>query len=313
MTDPDALKVMCIFEASARLKCESELTCLAAYIYHRFFRDKEKGKYDVYAFATAAINLAHRFYDEPCDVKRLLLSMVNVIHGSTFYMDNQIFKKLKQTVYIAERIIATNLEYHLNFKDERMITPMQLQEQYRNRLIEDANRAKQVILIDSEESSSDDDDDRPLPKLDSSLAKNSKYSISSHRYLVHYLKTIQLLLRTDCQQTMEIFEKISNVAWTFLCDYHWRANVTQIYPNHLACACLMMAIETFRVELEKSKVATRYELWCQLNKKWNLILCDDFPNIQRDRAFDSIVLNYNEYDRLMQHELAKTVLDPSSM
>jgi len=307
----DSLKVMCIFEAGATLGCESELVCLAANIYHRFFRGKEKPQYDVFAIAAASLKLAHRFCEQPLSGRNLILAMMSIIHGRKFFLDGRTYDRLRHTICLAERIIATNLDYQLDFRYERMLTPGQLQEQYRNRAMQGiANRPKQVIVIDcDEDSSSSDDDDQPIPKADLMLAKNSKHTISAHRYLLHYLKTVQSLLKQNCQVTSESFGKICNVAWIILCDCHWSHSVTNIDAHHLACACLIMAIEICRNGLEKSRNQAKLQLWSQLNREWNLIFCDDFPNVHRDRALDSIVLQYNEYERLMQEELSMTVIN----
>ena len=317
MTDLSSLKVMCIFEACSRLDCRSELTCLAANLYHRFFRTKVRDGFDCYAVATASIKLAYRFHELPIDERSLIVAMMSIIHGPEFYINSSALKKLKQTITTYEKVISTNLEFFLNFKDDRMITPRQWEEQYRNQLAErEANKPKPVtIMFGSDDESSSDDEELyavPLLKADTLLTRNCKYSISSHRYLLHYLKIVQLLIPAGENELLKIFEKISNVAWVILSDYHWSQSATQVYADNLACVCLMMAIETFRDQLENSKFESRRKLWRQLDRKWNLILCDDFTNLFRDRLIDSIVSSYDEHERLLRHELSLFEMDPAN-
>jgi hypothetical protein len=313
MADSNSLKVMSIFEVGARLDYGSELTCLAAHIYHRFFRvQQQTSMFDLYMFASASLLVAHWFYEKTLVPYDLYLVMCDILHGQDFFITEEITKNLTHSMELAAKIICTNLDYQVSFKDTRLTTPGLLREQYRSREAEIAAQAKNntiIDLVDSEEksSSSSEDEDTNETKADRLLTKNDRNKISSHRYLVHYLKIIKSLVHED---VMDYFEKISNVAWVFLCDYHWSPCVTQILSNHLACACLMMAIEVFRPQLEDSKVKERAELWKTLDKKWNHILCEDLNEKQLKRAIDLIVDQYEEYSRVVQYELNTYVIDP---
>lgn len=312
MADSGSLKVLCIFEAAGRLEYSSELTCLAAHIYHRFFRLKPLSQFDLYTFAAAAIKLAHWFYEQTLDSKNLCLVLNNILHGQDLYLNENNLLKIERSIDLAAKVICSNLDYQINFKDTRMTTPGILQERFRE---EDAQllnaRKKPAIVVefssDDEDSSDLSEEEGGLTKDDILLSKIDRNQAGSHRYLAHYLKTIKLLIKPD---VMDQFDRISNLAWTFLSDYHWSPCVTQIYSNHLACACLIMAIETLRPELNTNRHPDKKELWKLLDKRWNLILCDDFPSKLLNRAIVSIVGQYDEYHRLLQHEFSTYVIDP---
>lgn len=313
MADSHSLKVMCIFEAGSRLGYSSELTCLAALIYHRFFRLKQLSHFDLFAFASASIKLAHWFYELPYEATNLCLVMNNILHGQDCYLNSSMLDRVKRSVDLAAKVICTNLDYQINFKDTARITPGTLQLQIReedDRLQSSIKRKAIQIDISSDEeesSSSFSEDEGGLTKAEQLLSKIDRSQIGSHRYLVHYLQTIKLLTSPEMNDCME---RVSNLAWIFLCDYHWTPSVTQIYANHLACTCLMIAIEVYRPKLETSKQPERVALWKILNKRWNLILCDDFSTRHLARAIHSIVQQYKEYQRVVQHEFSTYVIDP---
>lgn len=316
MADSNSLKVMCLFEVAARMNYSSELVCLAAHVYHRFFRIKyHLNQYDLYTFACASLQLAHMFYELPFDHRQLCIVMSEMVHGPGKYMNESVEAKLRHSIELAAKVIFTCLDQQINYKDTHQLTPGMLQQHYRNMEAEQAGRRKvptiEINFSDDEEKSSsseeEDEEDALERRTDRLLSKNDKYRISSHRYLVHYLKTIKQLVNTE---VMDIYIKISNLAWVFLNDYHWTPCVTQIYSNHLACACLMMAIEIYRPKLAESRNNDRKELWKLLNKKWNLILCDDFNSRIASKAMIRIVEQYQEYDRVQQHELNLFVIDP---
>lgn len=312
MADSNSLRVMCIFEVGARLNYSSELTCLAANIYHRFFRlQRQESMFDLYMFGSASLLLAHWFYEKTLVPYDLCLVMNDILHGPDFFITQDMTQNLTHSMELAAKVICTNLQYEISFKETRLTTPGLLQELNRNREAESASSRAPVILelveSDSEESSSSEDDDANETKADRLLTKNDRNKISSHRYLVHYLKIMKYLVH---EEAMEYFVKISNVAWVFLCDYHWSSAVTQILSNHLACTCLMMAIEVFRPQLENSKVNEKAVLWRTLNRKWNFIFCDDFNEKHLQRAINLIVDAYEEYHRCIQYELNTYVIDP---
>lgn len=311
MADSSSLKVMCIFEAGNRLGLGAEITCLAAHIYHRFFRIKIMSQFDQFTFAAASMKLAHWFYERDYDLDNICLVMNNILHGQSLFLNKNALDRVKWSIKLAAKVICTNLDYQINFKDTRFTTPGALQEQFREHDEQHQINTRRPIIInlsdEEDESSSLSDDEGGLTKAELLLNKIEKSQIGSHRYLVHYLKTIDLLIEPEMK---EYFEKISNLAWIMLSDYYWSPSVTQIYANHLACACLIMAIEIYRPKLETSRQPERKNLWHILDKRWNLILCDDFPTRHLNRAVINIVVQYNEYKRVMQHELNTYVIDP---
>lgn len=306
MADTNSLRVMSIFEACARLECGSELTCLAAHIYHRFFRLRQQmNLYELYTFAAASIKLAHWFYEKQFNCDDLALVMMSIIHRPDFLLDPESHKKLTHSIELAAKIMAINLDFQINYKDTRLTTPGLLKAQNRGHLEGNRNKGAQVIEFSSSESSSSSD--QLEDESEWLLNKNDKHQVSSHRYLAHFLKTVQMLVT---HEAMEEFTTICNRAWTILSDFHWSPCVTSIYANHLACTSFMIAIEKSRDNLAHSRVKARKDLWTLLDKKWNLIFCDDFSNEHLNRAIRSIKDQYEEYERVIQHELNTYVIDP---
>ena len=300
------LRVMSIFEVGARLEMSSELMGLAAHVYHRFFRTREMELFELYTFAAASLKLAHKFYEQPFRDHEVCLVMINIIHGPNYYLSEESENKLLHSIDLAAKIIPVNLDFQINYKNDSRITPGELRE----RAAALNENKKQIVSVGLEQSSSendDDNDDMPIPQTDQLLTNNDRNEISSHRYLVHYLKAISLLVKPEGQKH---FKLISNLAWIILCDLHWTPAVTLWNPNHLACVSLIMAIEIVRPDLEKSSSRAKAELLILLNRKWNLILCDDLSDTRLVRAFGLIADQIFEYERLMQHEFSTYVIDP---
>lgn len=315
MADSNTLKVMSIFEAGARLKLSAEVTCLAAHLYHRFFKLEQICKnihlFDLYNLAAASIKLAMCFYEKQYKGQDVALAMISMIQEPNFYLDPKSHSKLVKTIDLTAKVMTINLDFQVNHKDTRWMTPGLLNQQYRNQhALADQNQKHIVFDEPSSSSSSDDDDDNddyPISKADQHLSKNDKYSVSSHRYLAHYLIFIKSFLKPQYDRH---FMGITNLAWTFLSDFHWSPCVTGISADHLACSTLMMAIEVYRPQFEKSKRNEKKQFWSLINKNWNLILCEDLSEELKQRAIDTIIEQYVEYERVMQHELSTYVIDP---
>jgi len=293
MADSNSLRVMCLFETGAQLRCSSEIIGLAAHIYHKFFRLKpEMDQFELFTFGAACIKLAHWFYEKQVRNSDITLVMVSVAHGPNYFLDDQAMSKLEHSIDVAAKVITINLNYQIDYKDTRMMTPGDLAR---------ARNPEEVITIDRDSSSDEEGDEDETDRL---LSKNSRHLISSHRYLAHYLCTIKLLVDPSSEIP---FWKISSIAWTYLTDFHWSPCVTQHYANHLACACLMMATETCRPELDNPKYA---EFWKLINKKWNLIFCDDLSQKRLEQTMITVAQQYDEYERILQHEFNTYVIDP---
>lgn len=310
MADSSSLKVMCLFEAGSRLeRCSSEVICLAAHLYHRFFKvNPDRSGFDLFTFGAACIKLAHAFYEKPINNNDLVLIMASVAHGTCSTLDPSAKSKLEQSIDLAARIVSVNLEYQIDYKGTKMMTPGELIRRRGPVSME----TDDIVAIEKDDpsssQSSDDGDGEDEDEADRLLTRNSRLLISPHRYLVHYLKHVKLLVDP---QSMETFEKISNLAWIFLNDFYWSPCVTQHSANHLACACFMMAIQTFRKELENNKNPHKVILWNLLDKKWNLIFCDDLEKTKLDHIIATIVQQYKEYERIFQHEFSTYVIDPT--
>lgn len=299
MADSSSLRVMCLFEAGSRLRYRSEIICLAAHLYHRFFRVKhEMNHFELYTFASAALKLAHWFYERDFDMKELCIAMSSIIYGTDKfnYLSPSDLRKLERSIDLAAQVISINIDYQINFKDTKLVTPGDLAAARKRDLA-----GPEVIPIDNSDESSDEDSDQEAEAA-YLLTNNDKHQISSHRYLVHYLKTIKLIVEPEdiCHLT-----RIANTAWSILCDVYWSSTVTQRYSNDWACICLMMAIEVWRERLQKFP-----RFWKLINRKWNLIFCDDLTNERLERDIFLIADLYQEFDRLIQQEFNTYVIDP---
>lgn len=309
MVDSNSLKVMYLFEAGSRLRCSSEVIGLAAQLYHKFFRlQQDINQLDLFTFGSGCINLARHFYEisDSCkdkfdDCFDIALIMTSIIHGPEVILSRKQEDHVASSINYASQIISINLNFQIDYKDTRRTMPG------------DILRSSRYLIDDdeyygSQEKESSDDEYYDVDEAESLLSKNSKYTVSSHRYLAHYLKSIKLLIHPE---SAKYFKKLSNIAWIILNDYHWHSSVTQHYSHHLACASLMMAIESCRKELD-STMSAKAILWDLVNKKWNLIFCDDFNNQKLEQTILTIVKQYSEYSRLLELEFCTYVIDPQN-
>lgn len=298
MADNNSLKVMCIFEACARLRCRAELTCLAAHLYHRFFRVRqEMNDFELNTFAAASIKLAHWFFEREYNPKELCIAIMSIIHGPDFYITKQTFKKLERSIDLAAQVIAMNIDFQINFKDTKLVTP--------GDLAAARQQKSEVVTIRSDSDDDNSSDDEAENEAALLLANNDKYQISSHRYLVSYLKTINLLVD---KEDLKYLRRVANTAWSILCDLYWSPTVTQRYSDHWACVCLMMGIETWRKVFQDDPNAARF---LQLiDKKWNLIFCDNLSNEHLERDIYLVLEQYQEFERALQQEFNTFVIDP---
>lgn len=312
MADSNSLKVMYLFEAGSRLRCSAEVVGLAAHLYHKFFRtQQDMNQFDLYTFGSACLSLARHFYETTGyssmnhgyrhkleDCLDIAVVMVSIVHGPEQILSPTQENNLALSINYASQIAAINLNFQIDYNDTRRMTPG------------DILRTTKSIpeQYDDNYNPQDSSDDEYYDKDDAErlLSKNSKHTISSHRYLAHYLKCIKLLVHPESEV---YFRQLANVAWIILSDYHWSSTVTRHYSHHLACASLMMAIETCRKDLD-STMSAKAILWDLVNKKWNLIFCDDFNNTKLEQTIHTIVGQYSEYDRLMKHEFSTYVIDP---
>lgn len=291
MEDSNTLKVMCLFEAGAVLESGDELIGLAANLYHRFFKlNPDMNQFDLYTFAAACIKLAYWFYEKRVKDSNLCIVMADIARGVEFLGDESL-AKLEHSVKLAAKIVAYNLNHEVNYRDKRAITPGDF-------CRENAKNVAPIRVYAAQGLKEEPDSEFGLEEDEILLSRNSKYEISPHRYLVHYLKTIKLLVDPKDEQD---FQLVCNLSWIFLSDLHWSPYVITEYGNHLACSCLMTAIEALRQKLRKKQA-----LWKLLNKQWNLIFCDDLDNKRSTIIISKIVEQYDKYNRALQTELTFT-------
>lgn len=295
MADSFSLKIMSLFEAGARLECNTETVCLAAHIYHKFFKLMPRySDYDLYMFASASIKIATMFFEQHINNDKIVLAMMSVIHGTKLYLDNRVREKLRQSVDFTAKIICINMQYQVDFKDTKRQTI--------GDLAKAKERSENLISMIAKHAEESDDDLEAETFEEKLLLNNSRYSISGQRYLTHYLKCIKLLIKPENQAD---FNKICDVAWTLLADFYWSPSVTQYHTDHIACASLLMAI---KICLKTIKDQSFRNL---LDKKWNLIFCDDLNNVHAQATSIAIVRQYQEYERVVSHEFNTYVIDPA--
>lgn len=302
MADANSIRIIYIFEACARLKCGSEIAALACHVYHRFFRIKpDMSQFELYTFASACILLAHDFYEGDLKAEELAMIAVSILHGPDYHLSSEMRSKIARSITETSLVIAVNTNFEISFKDERFMTPGDFLKSLRP-------QTQEVVTLDdsmSVDSESADDDDDVAEYL---LSRNSKYLISSHRYLTHYLYSIKLLVNPSATS---LFNRLCNIAWIFLNDFYWSPTVMCHLPDHVACACLMMSIEVFtRDTTDKSGGPEREEFTNFIRKKWNLIFCDDLTVEKLNRTIHTIMRNYGEYEMIFRKEFTKDVIDP---
>lgn len=301
-SDTNALKILFIGDACARLTASSELASLAAHTYHRFSY-KMGNKFntlDPYAIGAACIKLAHLTYELQLPIDNLVLVAISLVHGPDRVVDDQVRRKLGETIDTYCTMICFHLDFEISFKDTRRITPGDLIQQYANQ-----RQPLPAYMRDPAEESDDDvlgspflDDD--FDDSDELLSKNSRELISGHRYLAHYLNIIRFHVHSSQEH---MFAKISNIAWILLSDIYWSPIVLHYPTRKLACASLMMAIRLSRNDLNKQDEPNRIKLWEYLNKKWNLIFCDDFKSKQLEILINDMVKSFLQFNRLLQRDL----------
>lgn len=315
MTESDCLRSMFLYEAGSRLGLGSEVTCLAAHLYHRYFRTSpETYQCELYTFEIACLKLALWFYDTNVNSQHisdedLALVMISVAHGTDCPLYRQNEKKIIHSINLAMSVVCINLRYQIDYSVARRMTPGEVE---RARLGPKKDpvetETKKVVTYTNIEDQDDDEDDDDLNDPALTLANNPEETISSHRYLTHYLVAIKLLIDNDLAPH---FSKLCTISWTILCDQYWSSRVTQYHVNHMACAALMLAISMCRAEYENSRINVKSRFWRLINKKWNLIFCNDLTQNQLNVLMQAIVSTYDEYDRILQHEFNTYVIDPN--
>lgn len=297
MADSISLKAICMLEAGSKLNSGDEIIGLAAYLYHRFFRTQEDmSQFDLYTFAAACIRLAYQFYEKEFKLSHLCIVMASIVHGPDYIVSERDLGKLEHSVALATKIITFNLNHEINFRDNRQITPGILRANAGNEAPVEVNIPAHFYPKEEEKVNFDEF----LPDVaDILLVRNSKYKISPHRYLVHYLKTIKLFVDATSEKD---FRLVCNLAWMILSDLSWSSFVIKVTRDHLACACLMMAIEACRYKLDVRN-REKQNLWRLLNKKWHLIFCEDLNTKRLKAIVHKLIEQFDEYERILENEI----------
>lgn len=317
MADANSIRIIYIFEACARLRCQSEIQALATHIYHRFFRIKpDMSQFELHLYGSACILLAHRFFERELDTKDLAMIAASIVHGPDFYLSKKMITKVANSINLISLVISINTNFEISFKDEQFMTPGDFLRSVRAKIptqeIIDIDDSMSVNGNEDEEEEEEEDD---VDRAEYLLTNNSKNLISSHRYLTHYLYSIRLLVDPGTH-SQKLFNKLCNIAWTFLNDFHWSPAVLCHRTDHIACACLMMAAEFCLRELQpaagddQEEPAEKEQYRKLLGKKWNLILCDDLSNEKCTRTISIIMKHYAEYEQIFRKEFTKDVMEP---
>lgn len=293
-----SLKAISIFEVGSKLNSGDEMIGLAAYLYHRFFRTQEDmSQFDLYTISAACIKLAYQFYEKDVKLSKLCIAMASIVHGPNYILKDKNLEKLEHSVALATKIIAFNLNHEINYRDNRLITPGILRSSAGNDSHVEIDILAHLYPREEEEKINFDEFQPDVAEI--SLVRNSKYKISPHRYLLHYLKTIKLFVEPPSEKD---FKLVCNLAWIILSDLFWSPFVIKVTRDHLACACFMMAVEACRPKLDVRN-REKKNLWTLLNKKWHLILCEDL-NTKRLRAIvHQLIEQFEEYERLLENEI----------
>lgn len=295
-------KVLIINDACARLESSSEIAALGCHIYSRFeymMGDKIRSM-DVYAIAGACLKLAHAVYESHLKLDDLILVLLTISRGPANNIPDKEFKsKLIKTINIYSMAISYKLEFNISFKDQARITLSDLELQNRSNML-----PLPSWMLEREDEDDDDTDspfsDDDFDQRDDLMTKNSRELISPHRYLLHYLNIIKLLIESNQENS---FYKLANIAWILLNDVYWSSMVLLCQSRKLACASLMLAIRICRKDLEQSGEPNKMKLWQYIDKKWNLIFCDDFTNKQCDVLIINMVERFKEFDKLLEFDL----------
>lgn len=309
MVDSSALKVMVVFEAGSRLGCGSELTCLAASFFHKFFRtiSLDNNHIDLYAIAAACLRLAHWHLCLHLGTTDLILVIANIAELPDEMLTQIAREKLTKTVDVVTTAVLINLNFQVDFRHSRQPTPGELSLASAQRLADLHERP--VITRTQEEPLSFEIAEDEVELL---MMRHSKDLISPHRYLVHYLNSLRVLLSEADEYGRSTLERISNLAWILLTDFFWSSKVLQIYANHIACATLMVSIEAFRLELQANPAEEQAaRLWFLLNRKWNLIFCDDLNDVALKRIVQAIYRQYTDYNRGFELEFNTYLIEPT--
>lgn len=291
MNEGDEMRVMPVFEAGARLRIPSETQCLAAHLFHRFYYHTNQTfeSCESYTVAAACLKLASMFYNQTIDSSDLSLVMSAIIRPKgNFYLDRATEMKYQRSIDLTMQIVLVNVRFEVNYKNMRRIPPGELAKRARAKVERETRMTPEEIRLEEERG----------------LTRNNRDIISGQRWLAHYLKSIMYFVGGS---GMPYFKKMANIAWTLLNDCHWTTGVIQNNQSHLACCCLIMAIEILEPALNCSK-EDKEPFWKFIDKKWNLILCDDFDDIRLGRMKSDVINYYKEFDRAIQNQFKTYVI-----
>lgn len=314
----NCVKLYSLFEVSACCKYPTDIVCLAANIYHKFSYaiDNRCNEYDVYSLVCACLRIAVRASELHVNNNYLIIAFTRIIHGQDFTIDDKILEKCSESIDLLEKVILRNIQYRIDYSIIRKQTPGQLSVDWKRK----RESRSDIALFDSEYYC-DIEFKEFVKKQSTDIASLERVenlrTPSAHHYLSHYLYCIsQLCDYHNKDETEEKNEKsrkmlilIANIAWTFLTDCHLSPLVVIKQPDHLAVASFMMAVEVVKDEFEQRPL--RYgKMWVILNRRWNLIFCDNLTNKQLIFLIRDIAKVYERFEIALMKELQIFTSDP---
>ncbi|XP_017113593.1 cyclin-Q [Drosophila elegans] len=79
----------------------------------------------------------------------------------------------------------------------------------------------------------------------------------AHKYLLHYMKTLQDWVGADVWNSVPI----AKAAASYLQDFHHSANILKYKPTHVAIGCLSLALQTYGIQVPLTDESDESAMW----------------------------------------------------
>nr|AAN71660.1 SD14834p [Drosophila melanogaster] len=79
----------------------------------------------------------------------------------------------------------------------------------------------------------------------------------AHKYLLHYMKTLQDWVGTEVWNSVPI----AKAAASYLQDFHHSANILKYKPTHVAIGCLSLALQTYGIQVPLTDESDESAMW----------------------------------------------------
>ncbi|XP_076357186.1 cyclin-Q-like isoform X2 [Tachypleus tridentatus] len=101
-----------------------------------------------------------------------------------------------------------------------------------------------------------------------------------HRYLLHYLKSIQDCIAPDILAKLPLFR----TCWSLLCDFYHLPSCLRYKPQHVAVAIIYLALECYGVTVSYNNDAVL---------RWHETFCEDLGKDQLWKIMEDILSVYD--------------------